>query len=83
MTTTPNSIATTIQIRQGGRTVLSMSYDFTDSGTSIPLENMLRSLTGQAIEQWWNSLTKFQRSALPALRMSLKISGNSLESQRS
>lgn len=83
MTKTPNSTVTTIQIRRAGSIALSMSYDCTDSGTSIPLLGILQLQIDQAIVQWWNSLTNFQRSALGELRMNLKISGNCPESQRS
>ena len=78
MTTIPSSTVTTIRIRHGASTALSMSYDFTGLGTSMPASEKFQSLIDQAITQWWSGLTSFQRSALPALELSLKISGQRL-----
>lgn len=77
MTMTRNSIVTTIQIRRGAKIALSISYDYTDSDTSMPNRLNLQSWTDQAIERWWSLLTPSQRSALPELKMNLKISASS------
>lgn len=81
MTTTPKSTATTIQIRQGGRTVLGMSYDYTDLGTLMPMQKNFQLWIDQAIERWWSSLSPSQRSALPGLKLNLRISDQFLPSR--
>lgn len=74
--TTPNSIRTTTVIRHGVNKTLSISYDFTslDTLTQTLLATLL-SLTDQAIERWWSSLSPSQRSALSVRGLSLRISG--------
>lgn len=73
MTTTRSSTVTTTQIRHEGSTALSILFDSTstDPSTRIYLPK-LQLLIGQAIEQWWNSLSRSQRSALVAQKLSLK-----------
>ena len=83
MTTTPNSIVTTIRIRQGASTALSISYDFTALATLIPNMSMLQSLIDQAITQWWSGLTNSQKSGPLGRGVNLRISGNYLELPRS
>lgn len=74
-----NSILTMTLIRRAGRTALGISYDFTSSGISTQDTKKLQSLIDPAVLQWWNGLTSFQRSALPDLQLSLKISASSRE----
>ncbi len=75
MTTTLNSIVTTIQIRRGAKLPLSISYDYTGLGIwTMPQAKLLQSLIDPAIKQWWDSLTSSQKSVLPEQAMSLKIS---------
>ncbi len=83
MTPTPPLQVTTIQIRRGARTALSISYDCTSLGIEMPASSKLQSLTDQAIRQWWDSLTPSQRSALSERGVSLRISAHYLESPRS
>jgi hypothetical protein len=75
--TTSKSTATTIRIRHGGRTALSISYDFTDLVTStMPAQALFQSLIDPVIRQWWDSLTHSQRSALGERGLSLRISAH-------
>jgi hypothetical protein len=74
MTTTLNSIATTIQIRRGANIVLSISYDYTNLDTSMQEPAKLQSLIDQATVQWWDSLTSFQKSVHHARGLNLRIS---------
>jgi hypothetical protein len=74
MTMTHPLLRTTIQIRRGVHTALSISYDYTSLGLEIPAASKFQSLIDQAIEQWWNSLTPSQRSGPNARPMSLLIS---------
>ena len=83
MTTIPNFIRTTTQIRLGVNTTLSISYDCTGLGTWMPMQEKLQSLTDQAIEQWWNGLTSFQKSAARERGLSLRISAHSQSLPRS
>lgn len=78
MTTTPSSIHTTTRIRHGANTALSISFDFTALGISIPMQEKLQSLTDQAITQWWSSLSPSQRSGLSVQGLSLLISGRKI-----
>lgn len=79
MTMTPSSTVTTTQIRHEGRTGLLTSFDFTSTDiltrTYLP---KLQSLLAPVIEQWWNSLSRSQRSAVVAQKLSLKISASCL-----
>ncbi len=79
MTTTRQSPVTTIQIRRGVRTALSISYDYTSLEATIPDSRKLQSLIDQATKQWWDSLTHFQRFGPNARPLSLKISVSYLE----
>ena len=68
------STPTTIQIRQGASIPLSISFDFINSDTLTKDMSRLQSLIVPVIRQWWDSLTKFQRSKLAERPMSLSIS---------
>lgn len=82
MTTTRRFTVTTTLIRRGDKTALSTSYDFTVSDILTPaLLQKLLSPTDQAIKQWWDSLTTFQKSALGASELNFKISANFLTPQ--
>lgn len=83
MTQMRNFTVTTILIPRGDNPRLSISCDFTGLGTSIPKREDLRLQIGQAIEQWWNGLTRFQRFALADPSPSLKISASFPTSQES
>lgn len=74
MTGTSNFNRITIQIRRAGRTALGMSYACTNTDISIPAWKDLQLWTDQAIERWFSSLSPSQRSVLPDLQLSLKIS---------
>lgn len=77
MTTTRSCTVITTQIRQGARTALGISYDSIDSATlTLGCPQALRSSIDQAIRQWWDGLTKFQRSALSERGLNLKISAS-------
>lgn len=77
MTMTRSFTVTTTLIQQGDNPRLSISFDFTGLGTSTPpFEGILKSLTAQAITQWWSSLSRFQRSALVAQPESLRTSAS-------
>lgn len=76
MTTTQNSTSTTTLARLGGNKTLSISCDFASSPISIPDTKNFQLLTGQAIERWWNSLTRFQRSEFNGRGLNLRISAN-------
>lgn len=78
MTTTQSSIHTTTVIRRGASIQLSISYDFTGLDISMPMPEKFKSQIDQAIVQWWNGLTSFQRSAASARPLSLKISAHCL-----
>lgn len=79
MTTTPSSTLTTIQIRRGANTALSISYDYTAlESSTLPFQRQLQSQIDQAIRQWWDSLTNFQKSGPLGLGLSLKISASFL-----
>jgi hypothetical protein len=61
-------------IRHGAKAALSISYDATDSVTLMQAcPPVLRSLIDLAIRQWWDGLTKFQRSAHSERELSFKI----------
>jgi len=79
MTTIQNSTATTTQIRRGASTALSISFDCTSLDTSIQQQARLQLLIDQAIEQWWNGLTSFQRSAHSVRGLNLQISASYLQ----
>lgn len=74
MTTTKSSTVITIQTLREGSTALSISYDYTDTDhlTRTHLQT-LQSLIAPAIEQWWHSLSRSQKSVLGAHKLSLKI----------
>ena len=70
-------IPTTIQIRQGAKTALTMSYDFTATGTSmLPAPQKLQSLIDPVVKQWWDGLTRSQRSVVSERGLSLRISAH-------
>lgn len=77
MTTTQSSTVTTTQIRHEGSTALSTSFDCTstDPSTRTYLPK-LQLLIGQAIDQWWNTLSRSQRSVLVGRKLSLKTSAS-------
>lgn len=83
MTTTQSSTVITTQIRHEGNTALLTSYDYTSTDpltrTYLP---KLQSLIAPAIEQWWNLLSRSQRSVLIAQKLSLKISASCLHQTR-
>lgn len=74
MTTTPSSTATTTLIRRADKIALSTSYDFTALGVSTAMPETLRSSIDQAITQWWNGLTRSQRSEPLGRELNFKIS---------
>ena len=77
MTTTPSSIVTTTQIRHGGKTALSISYESTDSVILIKTcAPALRSQIDQAILQWWNLLSPAQRSMHSEWGLNFKITAS-------
>lgn len=78
MTTTPRSTATTIQIRRGASTALSISYDYTGLAISTLAREKLQSLIDQAITQWWSGLTPSMKFAFSVPGLSLKISASCL-----
>lgn len=66
MTQIRSFTAITTLTPRAGSPRLSTSYDFTGLGISTPRLKELQSQIDQAIAQWWNSLSRFQRSALVA-----------------
>lgn len=84
MTKIQSSTLTTTQIRHEGSIALSTSFDCTGTDTlTKTFMPKLQSLIDPAIAQWWNSLSRAQRSAVGAQKLSLKISASCLhQSQR-
>ena len=76
MTTTHPLLRTTIQIRRGVRTALSISYDYTCLESEIAASKNFQSLIDQAIKQWWDSLNPSQKFGPNVRPLSLKISAH-------
>jgi hypothetical protein len=83
MTMTPQLLRTTIQIRRGVHTALTISYDYTSLGIEIPAAEKFQLLIDQAARQWWDSLNPSQRSVLGEQGLSLLISARCRELPRS
>ncbi|MDE2097010.1 MAG: hypothetical protein KGL39_07175 [Patescibacteria group bacterium] len=71
-----NFIPTMTLIRRGANTALGISFDFQSFPGLMPDSKNFQLWIGQAIERWYSLLSPAQKSALPALQLSLKISAS-------